>query len=479
MPDEIARIVKRKRVTLPGGVTVDIPVITEISFLDRVSQAQESRSFLNNSASAHRTIRVAWIKGNGQGSIENASGDPPSDVLPVERIDVLRTLDTVSQSQEIDIYPDSKTVNQPPDAPPYFKSHQKTHVVRYLNTPDDGNWIDSELIDEWRFSDQVSQAQESFFFLTNPPDGSVAGLTVGQDSSGKTTVQVDRSLDDIADTANGIDPPWRTDMFQNIVDFNGQPFPTYGVLPTASGSEDQSSSHFTNTPPTYNPPYVINSSGGTLGPAGLNTQSWLTNAAVVNGGTTSLGGSPARSVTLPNLNNTTSLSEFAYGGLIGASDDLIEGHQATIKPTSLKLTYSAGTQLFFDHVAMWADKAHTIPFTDQTTVSYQLYAWPITDGPNYFYTAGDLFVPAQFRCDGLIAAPLNVVVQPPDPAISGGMSIISGSYDFSAATFQIGATICDCVGSAQLGNASLSPFNPTVIAIFMSPDEQTHLTVGS
>jgi hypothetical protein len=230
LPVETGRVIKRKRVQLPSGGTVDIPVITQITFLDVVNQAQESEFHLENSAAAKRDVHVASITGNGAPTDETGSGGSASDTsqtLQVERIDVWRVLDVVQQGQETSFAPDSKTVKQAPVAPPYFATHEKTHVVKYVNSPDDGNWIKSELIDRWKYADTVEQGQETDYFLSNPPDNTgIAGLTLGTDSDGVPTVAVDPELPDITDSSSGVDPAWRLDPFQNIVDFSGaaQPF---------------------------------------------------------------------------------------------------------------------------------------------------------------------------------------------------------------------------------------------------------------
>jgi hypothetical protein len=214
MPTETNRVIRRKQIALPNGGSVNIAVITQITFLDVVNQAQESEFHLENGAQGKRDVRVASVPGNGAATDETGVADG----LKVERVDVWRVLDVVEQGQETFFHPDSKTVKEPPDAPPFFATHEKTHLVKYINTPDDGNWIKSELIDRWKYADTVEQGQETEYFLSNPPDGNVSGLTIGTDADGMTTIAVDLGIAEISDSANGIDPPWRTDPFQNIVD---------------------------------------------------------------------------------------------------------------------------------------------------------------------------------------------------------------------------------------------------------------------
>jgi hypothetical protein len=223
VPVETGRIIKRKRIRLPGGGTVDVPVITQITFLDVVDQGQEAQFSIENTGVAKRDVHTASVLGGGNTDETGAGGSnsDTSQTLQVERLDLWRVLDIVSKGQETFFVPDSKNIKQPPDAPPYFATHEQTHIVKYINTPDDGHWIKSELVDKWKFLDVVDQGQETEFFLFNPPDNqNINGLTLGTDSDGKPTVAVDPNLTDISDSGNGVDPPWRLDPFQNIIDFS-------------------------------------------------------------------------------------------------------------------------------------------------------------------------------------------------------------------------------------------------------------------
>jgi hypothetical protein len=210
MPQEDGRVTKNKKVKLPGGSTVLVPVITEISFIDPVNQAQETVYTIDNSGNADRDIHVASVKGDGT---TDETGQDTSG-MQVERLDLWRVLDLIEKGQETFIGFDSKTVAQPPDAPPYFTTHLKTHVVRYQNDPDDGNFIDSELIDSFSVIDPVHQGQETQFSLPGNPAGT-------DDGNGHMVVTATADDPDITDSDNGVDPPWRLDPFQNIVSFSG------------------------------------------------------------------------------------------------------------------------------------------------------------------------------------------------------------------------------------------------------------------
>jgi hypothetical protein len=218
MPAETKRVIKRKQIPLPSGGTVNIAVINQITFLDVVNAAQESEFHLENGSAGKRDVRVASIPGNGGATDETGGGSG----LRVERVDTWRVLDVVERGQETDFHPDSKTVNS--SGPKYFTTHEKTRVVKYINSPDDGNWIKSELIDQWKYADTVEQGQETEYFLFNPPDNTaIEGITLGSDSDGMPTIAVDPALDAIADAVD----PVRTDPFQNIVDFSSE-VPTGG-----------------------------------------------------------------------------------------------------------------------------------------------------------------------------------------------------------------------------------------------------------
>jgi hypothetical protein len=201
MPEEFSRTTKRKRVNLAGGF-VDIPVITSISFIDPVDRSQETQHAIDNSSQSDREVHVDTIHSrdsNGQPSLGTS--------LDVERIDIWKYIDPQERYQESNLSLDNKTQNVPPDAPPWFITHFKTHVARYKNPDNPALWIDSELIDEFAIVDPVDRYQESHYFLNNPQTDDEA--------------QANPDDPEISDSANGIDPPWRTDPFQNIVNFSG------------------------------------------------------------------------------------------------------------------------------------------------------------------------------------------------------------------------------------------------------------------
>jgi hypothetical protein len=216
MPEEFSRTTKRKRINSPdddpsqspsdSSSYVDVRVITKVSFIGR--NGQEWQYTVDNSGqSARKTHKI---------DLNATNGDTNQKPLKVERIDMwptigmsqdhaIRSLDLFKpiSGQETQNTFDNNTGEN--SKPPSFTTHLKTHVYRFKNPDDDQLWIDSELIDS--FSIIGPNGQEEIFTLKNPAAGDDAG-------------QADPGDPDISDSSNGIDPYWRTDPFQNIVDFN-------------------------------------------------------------------------------------------------------------------------------------------------------------------------------------------------------------------------------------------------------------------
>jgi hypothetical protein len=205
MPVEFSRTTARKRIHLTNGY-VDVPIITKISFIDPVKRGQEYQFTVDNSADGDRRIHVEKVNQTG-----NQAGDGSANFIEVERIDEWRTLDPVSRGQETHYQFDNRTKSNEP--PPYFITHDKTHIVRYRgktndDVESDNVWIESEILDRFIIVDAVERGQEAQFVLNNPDPASDAA-------------QADPNDPEISDTGNGIDPPWRTDPFQNIVRISG------------------------------------------------------------------------------------------------------------------------------------------------------------------------------------------------------------------------------------------------------------------
>lgn len=215
MPTEFSRTTARKRITLPSGDQVDVPIITKISFIDPTLRGQEYQYTIENSAQSNRQVHVDNVPAtNGT-----------FDTLAVERIDKWITIDPVRRGQETQLFLDNVTGAD--SVPPHFSTHFRTHVVRYYGVDNQNAYIDSELIDEFRVEDPVNRHQETRVALNNPQ------------TSGEAQANPDDP--EISDSGNGIDPPWRTDPFQNIIGFGGsntaEPFAAIFIEPSDFGQE--------------------------------------------------------------------------------------------------------------------------------------------------------------------------------------------------------------------------------------------------
>jgi hypothetical protein len=253
MATESGRVYKRKRIKLPTGDHVDFPVIAQISFLDVPERGQETQYTLDNTTDSDRTVRVASIPGGGDPTDESGGGGSNGDTsktLQVERIDRFKLLDTPDRGRETFPEPDNKTIKEPPDAPPYFTTHEKTHIIKVLKREDDDSenknvWIKTELIDNCSFVDIPERGQETQFTLFNPSSNNqdFDGLRFGTDDDGLTTVSVDSSMEEITSgvglDSDGNGDPVRTDPFQNIVDFSSTVpivFITWNFIPIVNFS---------------------------------------------------------------------------------------------------------------------------------------------------------------------------------------------------------------------------------------------------
>jgi hypothetical protein len=204
LPGEQNRVTKKKIVQLPDGSTVGVAVITQISFIDPIDRYQETEFTVDNSGQADRDVHIDTV----------TASDGSSGSIDVERIDLWRVLDPIERSQETFFAPDNKTGAD--SKPPHFSTHQKTHVIRFTDSPGDpiASWVETELIDEFDFQDAVDRGQETLYTLLNPPSNTVDGVTDNGDGTFTATGDDD-----------GSDSPVRTDPFQNIVDFSAaKPF---------------------------------------------------------------------------------------------------------------------------------------------------------------------------------------------------------------------------------------------------------------
>lgn len=220
MPVEAERKLGKKKIKTPAG-DIWVPVIIEISFTDDPDRAQEYRYTVDNNADGDRDTHVAWVGTSlSSNATENAdrTAETPDDCIAVERIDVYRHIDPADRYWETAISFDNKTYDpngSKSTKQPYFVSHEKTHIVTYRfkppppepdPPPDPKQFVgmDVELIDEFVIVGE--RGQETHFYLSqNPKDDDEANQIIKDDTL------------EVTDSDNGVDPPYRTDPFQNIV----------------------------------------------------------------------------------------------------------------------------------------------------------------------------------------------------------------------------------------------------------------------
>lgn len=253
MPTETNRKLATKTFSTPFG-NIKVPVITEITFQDPSDRYQETTYTIDNTGNADRDVHVAWVANDPtdpQATEHAANTTPPSGLIAVERIDQWRIKDNVDRGQETFTKPDNETYN--PSGPPFFRTHLKTHIVSYRQDPTDPNdtaLISSELIDEFVMVDPLDRNQETHYFLLNPKDDDEANAQITPD------------LPDITDSGNGVDPPYRTDPFQNIVRLGGQPQVIFWAFqPEVIGVGTGTGYHFRNI--FGNPETIILADGRT------------------------------------------------------------------------------------------------------------------------------------------------------------------------------------------------------------------------
>lgn len=190
MADERVRKTSMRRITNPLDDTqyVDVKVIDQIEFKDPKSNAQEYVFRFNNSRDSSRRVHRKTVKGS-----EN-----PDDTVDVERVDEFTVSDPKQNGQEF-TYRLEGNSSEPPQ-------HRKTHKVKIHNPKQTELWLQIQRIDEIEFKDPKDNAQERVFTLS----------WVDDDETNPSKV-------DKSDDGTSINPPWRLDPFQNIVDVHWSP----------------------------------------------------------------------------------------------------------------------------------------------------------------------------------------------------------------------------------------------------------------
>ncbi len=155
MPVEAGRTTSLKKIYNPdnGSQFVEIPVIDSITFIDPYDRYQEIVFTFSNNAEGDREVHVVRV--------ENPTNS--SQYVMVERIDTFKCIDPMERYQETHWIPDN--VDGEETNPKHFVAHTRTHVKRIYGT-DGVSWIETERIDEFRFTDPYDRYQETHYTLS-------------------------------------------------------------------------------------------------------------------------------------------------------------------------------------------------------------------------------------------------------------------------------------------------------------------------
>ncbi len=220
----------RKRIGLPNGGHVFIPVLERIPFAVAADQYQEHIVYLRNGIDSNRVTHIREVP-----NLDD------SEHIQVERIDKWPVKTMAEQAQERIYY--LKNLDPPPILPDGTNdpAHEKVHYVRYFadNDPESDAWVDVELIDTLKVSVAAEQYQEWLLYLRHDPPGDEVndpGVNYGPVTIGFCDPALDRASQD-----EGLDPPYRLDPFQNIIQFNAEgtdtePFDAEWIWPSSQHS---------------------------------------------------------------------------------------------------------------------------------------------------------------------------------------------------------------------------------------------------
>lgn len=222
MPDSINRRQSLKKIKDPDDDDnfVMIPVTDQITFRDPKSFAQEYVFRFNNTESAGRVAHVRRVKQKIGMPTDYTEDD--SNYVEVERIDRLGAVDPKSFAQgtgfrfdnrdEPESWPALPGVLDEVEQPARYR-----HVVRYTadNTLAGVPWVDVELIDLFSVKDPKSFGQETIYRITYAERG--PPIADPDDPYQPTFAFADHDLPTAEEGSTEIDPPYRIDPFQNIV----------------------------------------------------------------------------------------------------------------------------------------------------------------------------------------------------------------------------------------------------------------------
>jgi hypothetical protein len=190
MASETSRTTSVRRITAPNDEStyVDLKVIDKILFRDEKDYGQEWELTFNNNLDAGRETKVVEIG---------------EDKLKVERINSL-----FSKHDTRGIFQEWETIFDNSQNPPvHYKTHKrKIYALNKDKTKNKDVWIEVQRIDKIWFKDEKDNGQERIWELVWPdnenPEWDYTDLPKPDKRWDKTT----------------INPPWRLDPFQTIVD---------------------------------------------------------------------------------------------------------------------------------------------------------------------------------------------------------------------------------------------------------------------
>jgi hypothetical protein len=218
--DEVNRKTSTRRIKNPDGdgapsdADVIVEVIDEISFIDPSRQYQQFTWAFDNSEDSSRQVHAVTVIGSDSGDPAHAvplMGDDRSSIsgstVDVERVDQYKVIDPTEQHQETWTTLDNASEDRfAVDYVPSGGDNRETHDVK-IHSKDGSAWLLIRRTDAFTIAGGADeQYWETEFSLDNKDAD--AGDPAPTDLADPTT--------DWDGTT--INPPWRLDPFQNIVD---------------------------------------------------------------------------------------------------------------------------------------------------------------------------------------------------------------------------------------------------------------------
>jgi hypothetical protein len=213
VPQEIARKTSTRRVTNPDVANSDgsppapsdadiiVEVIDEITFIDPEQQYQQFTWSFDNSDESSREVHVVTVNKDGP-----AHGAEGGGTLKVERVDEYAAIDSRDNYQETRTTLDNSSEDRfAVDYTPAPGDSRKTHDVK-IHSKDGSAWLLIRRTDEFTTKAGADDQYWETVFALDQKDG----------DAGDPPPELDAPTTTWDGTT--INPPWRLDPFQNIVD---------------------------------------------------------------------------------------------------------------------------------------------------------------------------------------------------------------------------------------------------------------------